>query len=682
VLIYIAGKLLGGHMFKGVDEKLSDFTVLEALTCIVVVYDRLKGVIFLNSEAERFFNVCEGEICSMENIHESRLPELFTSDDFSVNSVAKISVTDSTGLNRWFNITKVYLDENEGKILSVGVDITSQVLAGDKVAREHRLLQSIMTNSPVGIMLLDCDLRVMFANRAAVEMIGYRVGHDGTDINSCFSGKLIDNKCVLKPAYECPFDRLKEEGRAFFNELYCVDRNGLRGYVNVNASPVRDSMGNVESIVCTLENHTEITQTRKLLEESENKYRNLADFSPNGILLHKDFIVKYINKAGADIMGFDSPEDMVGANLLDYMGPSEKDTAVENIKCINETGRPLIGYERESLRKDGRRIFLKISSQSFESRDGKMIQCVFRDVTEERLQNQEIKKLFLVVEQSPVSVVITGVDGTIEYVNKSFSEITGYSLEESVGRNINILKSGVHPQEYYRQLWETILSGNVWKGEICSRKKNGELVWELASISPVKCDKGDLMFYVAVKENITEKKEREEQIRHLALHDLLTGLPNRFLMRDRLESAIARAERTGELSAVLFIDLDKFKVINDTYGHKAGDYVLKETSQRLLNTVRIVDTVCRIGGDEFLVILNNVVSKESVVEVAERIIAAIGEPYIYEGKKCSLGVSIGIALCPENGKKVDELINNADAAMYTVKNEGRNNYAFFRDLPK
>jgi diguanylate cyclase (GGDEF)-like protein/PAS domain S-box-containing protein len=325
---------------------------------------------------------------------------------------------------------------------------------------------------------------------------------------------------------------------------------------------------------------------------------------------------------------------------------------------------------------------VKMSSQPYESRNGMAVLNVFRDITDEKRRSEEIMKLSLVVEQSPVSVIITDSSGHVEYVNPAFCEISGYSAPEIFGKNVNLLKSGVHPQEYYENLWETIRGGQTWNGELCSRGKYGDIFWELSTITPVKCSEGRLLFYVAVKENITDKKLREEKIRHMAMHDILTGLPNRFLMRDRLETVLERVHRYGEMAAVLFIDLDGFKNVNDTYGHKAGDDVLKETARRILTSIRTADTACRIGGDEFLVILSRIENREKAGAVSRRIIEMVSRPYGACGDRQILGASIGISIIPDDGVNIDELVSKADTAMYEVKNGGKNGFAYFFDFPK
>ena len=280
----------------------------------------------------------------------------------------------------------------------------------------------------------------------------------------------------------------------------------------------------------------------------------------------------------------------------------------------------------------------------------------------------------LAVEQSASSIIITDTKGTIDYVNPASAKKTGYLEEELIGENPRILRSGSKTTEEYANIWATISNGNTWRGEFQNRKKNGQLYWEIASITPVKQRNGEISHYVAVKEDITALKEAEKQILHLANHDLVTGLPTRRLAMERLISAISIAKRNKTKTALMFIDLDGFKAINDNYGHHAGDEILKETAVRLCTCVREVDTVARVGGDEFWVILMDISTQGSITKVAEKILDELTRPYKLKKEQVSIGASIGISISPDQSNNPETLIELADHTMYQVKQQGKNNY--------
>ena len=290
----------------------------------------------------------------------------------------------------------------------------------------------------------------------------------------------------------------------------------------------------------------------------------------------------------------------------------------------------------------------------------------------------ELRTLSTAVEQSPASIVITDRQGSIRYVNPAFCRLTGYSLEEALGQNPKILKGSDHPPEFYRAMWETLDSGREWRGEFLNRRKDGTLFWELASISPILDERGEISHFVGVKENITERKQRLEHLDQMAHYDKLTGLPNRALFFDRLGCIVAQCRREGRKFALLFIDLDGFKEVNDSFGHEAGDRVLQETARRLRGCIRDSDTAARMGGDEFTVILANLADGEHAALVARKILQAFPEPIVLaDGNSCRIGASIGISFYPGDSREIETLVGAADSAMYEVKRDGKNGFRLF-----
>ncbi len=287
-----------------------------------------------------------------------------------------------------------------------------------------------------------------------------------------------------------------------------------------------------------------------------------------------------------------------------------------------------------------------------------------------------LKVLIKAIEQSPVSVIITDPRGVIEYVNPKFTKLMGYTLEEACGNTPRILKGGFLTRDFYKNMWDTILAGKEWHGLFHNRTKTGELVWELASISPIREEDGTISHFVAVKEDITEIKRLQDQMAHMAHHDQLTGLPNRFLFLDRLERMLSQARRRDTNFAILYTDLDRFKEVNDEHGHAVGDELLTAVGQRLQGCVRDSDTVARMGGDEFTILLTDIANSEDVVRIAGMILQAISNPFRIGDVVCSVGISIGIAMFPLDGLDADPLLSAADTALYHVKRTGRGGYHF------
>jgi len=299
------------------------------------------------------------------------------------------------------------------------------------------------------------------------------------------------------------------------------------------------------------------------------------------------------------------------------------------------------------------------------------------DITDRKRIEEALQTRIVALEAASESVIITDRRGVIEYVNPAFSAISGYPAEEAIGRTPALLKSGAQPPEFYRRLWTTILSGQVWQGEIVNRRKDGSLYTEATAIAPVKTEAGHISHFVAIKHDVSERKRLEVQLAHMAHFDDLTNLPNRALFFDRLRQALAQAKRNQTRFALLFIDLDGFKAVNDAHGHETGDALLRETGRRLDACVRTSDTVARMGGDEFTVILQDVADGEDAANVADKILRALDQPFDLSGKECRIGASVGISLYPDHGTDEETLLSRADTAMYDVKHHGKNAFRFY-----
>ncbi|WP_229843132.1 putative bifunctional diguanylate cyclase/phosphodiesterase [Halomonas urumqiensis] len=283
-----------------------------------------------------------------------------------------------------------------------------------------------------------------------------------------------------------------------------------------------------------------------------------------------------------------------------------------------------------------------------------------------------------VIEASMEGIIVTDADTRIEFVNASFTELTGYTREEALGQTPALLSSGRHDAAFYRAMWQEIRATGFWRGEIWNRRKSGQLYLEQLTITAILGDDGKPSHYAALFSDITRVRENEQRVRRLDDYDALTGLPSRRLLEDRLALAIRHVQREKSHLAVIVIDLDHFKQVNDSLGHAQGDELLKRVAERLEHRLREDDTLARLGGDKFLVLLPMCAAIEEATRVARRLIEAIGEPFLVAGQAFRIGCSLGISVHPEDGDSADELLRNADAAMYRAKHEGRNTYRLYR----
>ncbi|BBB59715.1 hypothetical protein UNDKW_1442 [Undibacterium sp. KW1] len=298
------------------------------------------------------------------------------------------------------------------------------------------------------------------------------------------------------------------------------------------------------------------------------------------------------------------------------------------------------------------------------------------NITKVREADAAIRLSASVFEATSEGIMVTDPQSIILSVNQAFTRLTGYTQEEAVGKNANLLSSSRHSPEFFSNLYKELILSGKWKGDIWSKRKDDTIFLEKLSISAIKNDAGEITKYVGVFDDITLQWDKEQLVHHMAFHDSLTGLPNRLLLVERLGQHITMAEREKRQIALLFLDLDGFKLVNDVLGHDMGDHVLKTVAARLEEQLRAADTVARLGGDEFVILLDNPDSRESISIIASRLIAVINEPILNAGKDARVGTSIGIALFKNEGQSPDQLLKLADDAMYKAKKSGKNIFVF------
>ncbi|SDR47518.1 PAS domain S-box-containing protein/diguanylate cyclase (GGDEF) domain-containing protein [Paraburkholderia fungorum] len=422
----------------------------------------------------------------------------------------------------------------------------------------------------------------------------------------------------------------------------------------------------------------------KELRENEEKFRAIADCTVNWeIWWGRDGKPRWINPAVKDYIGYTVDECM---SMRDFAGaviyPEDIPRVAPEFRKALKGGRG-DDLEFRCIRKDGSLMWLSASWVPISDSTGGFIgfRTSGRDITERKQAEAELR-IAAVAFDSMEPMMITDASATILRVNSAFTECTGYAPEEIVGQTPRALRSNRHAAAFFEEMWDTIRRVGGWQGEIWGRRKNGDEYPKWLTISAVVSDDGVVSHYVGTHHDITQRKIAEERIRELAFFDALTRLPNRTLLLDRLKQAIAGSAQTGECGALLFIDLDRFKTLNDTLGHDKGDLLLKHVAQRLAASVRDSDTVARVGGDEFVVVLRNLHRnrREAAAQteaLCEKLLATLGTPYQLGDVQYRSGASIGATVFNGHRTLIDELLKQADLAMYKSKERGRNAMCFF-----
>jgi diguanylate cyclase (GGDEF)-like protein/PAS domain S-box-containing protein len=569
-------------------------------------------------------------------------------------------------------------------------DITARRAAEDALAKNVREYALIFDNAMIGIAYMR-GRTFLRCNRRLEEIFGFPSG----SLTGKTSRELFGSDADWEASRRQMQD-VTREGQGFTGEICYQKQDGTPIWALVRGVPRQEGDGQVW--VWTMQDVTRRHQAEEALRRSYseleqrvaertaevsrqlNFMEQLIEAIP-GPVFYKDRQGRYLgcNQRYIDFLG-KSREELVGATVYDI---APKDLA-ERYHAADEELFAHPGsqiYETQVQPAQGERRDVMFQKATFANSDGSVggIIGVMFDITERKRMEERLQQAATVFDSSVEGITITAPDGSVIAVNRAFSEITGYAEQEVLGRNLRLLQSGRHDADFYREMWDTIARDGRWQGELWNRRKDGSLFPESLTISAIKDAAGRVMHYVGVFSDITEIKRATDLLDHQAHHDHLTGLPNRLLLEDRLRGALLRAQREQTQVAVLFVDLDRFKNINDHLGHHVGDQVLCEVARRFCALGRESDTVARLGGDEFLIVMEGIRDPAMASRVADKLLDDLRANSVTLEQEFFVGASIGISLFPQDGGDSETLLKNADAAMYRAKERGRNTYEFFSD---
>jgi diguanylate cyclase (GGDEF)-like protein/PAS domain S-box-containing protein len=389
------------------------------------------------------------------------------------------------------------------------------------------------------------------------------------------------------------------------------------------------------------------------------------------------FVNSYLRK----LLGYEEDE-LIGKNIDDITFFQDSENSIQVRKqLVNNQNIDNLTLEKRYVQKNGNYVWVHISLSVSRDKMGKVkyVIAFVKDIEERKSIQKKLELSDGVFQNSNEGIIITDRDLKIQAVNPAFSSITQYSEEEVIGNNTLFLRSTYHDSEFYKQIWKSTLQSGYWKGEMWSVRKNGEPFPQWLNISTIKDSNGKIRNYIGIFFDITTMKQSEKELEFLAHHDPLTELPNRLLLSARLSQSIKRAKREAKKIALLFLDLDRFKEINDTFGHSYGDEILIKITQRFKSCMREKDTIARIGGDEFVFLIEDVEKIDDIESILEKILSLFDTEVVVNKQSFQLSASIGIAIYPNDGDNIEDLIKNADTAMYKAKDSGRNTYCFYTE---
>lgn len=422
--------------------------------------------------------------------------------------------------------------------------------------------------------------------------------------------------------------------------------------------------------------HQQTQEMAATLAERERFINSIADHMPGMVgYWDKSLHSRFANQAYLEWFGR-SPQEMVGISIQELLGPA--------LFALNEPyiRRALAGeklhFERTLTKADGSIGYTLAHYIPDRNPQGEVVGFFVQvnDVSGLKQTELALKLAASVFDNTQEGIFVTDANNTILSVNPAFTRITGYTAAEAIGQTPHLLHSDRHDAGFFREMWQTLDQSGHWAGEVWNRRKDGNLFLEWQAISRIAAAQDQPLRYLSIFHDITELRSQQERIQHLAFYDALTDLPNRSLLMDRLEHQMVLARREKSGLVLMFLDLDRFKEVNDTLGHSAGDALLQAVAHKLQAQVRKSDTVARVGGDEFVILLGAPATQDEIARIAGQLIAVANEPLELRGQTAQVGLSIGIAVYPEDGQTPSSLVKSADSAMYAAKKAGKNTYRF------
>ncbi len=625
---------------------------------------------------------------STDTLKQEILPDLFGQQDISTVIETRHRRKDGEVIDVELNLSRfdagkiAYLyasarditerKQTQAQILALNQGLEDRVRERTQAlhTKEEQLHEALALNdnilmvSAVGIAAYRLDGQCVMANPAFAELIGGSrealLAQNFRRLPSWQGSGLLDMA-----------ERVLASGIREEREVHFTTTFGHKLCVHCQFSCF--SSRNEAHLLLMLNDITEKRLAEQTLVERERSFRTLADNVPDNIVRYdREGRILYLNR---------SLENLLGHTTAELVGKTPRETAPDGrfdalAQAVLQVARSGESHEIEQIvpGPDGAPRYHAIHLVAEKAPDGETVSvlAVGRDLTAQKMAEEELRLAASVFHYSADGVLVTDGDGRILSVNPAFTDITGYTEVEALGKTPSLLRSDRHGPDFYHQMWLDLHGKGLWQGEIWNRRKSGEAYLEWLTINRIADSNGVPVRFVAVFHDITELWKKDEHIRHMAFHDALTGLPNRALMRDRLEHALNRAQRENGRLSVIFLDLDRFKAVNDELGHDIGDLLLQEVAHRIKERLRAADTVARMGGDEFVILLEDLKDAGDWLGLVQKLILEIARPAQLNGHTVQVGASVGVAFYPEDGSDAMDLMKRADMAMYAAKAVGRN----------
>jgi len=563
-------------------------------------------------------------------------------------------------------------------VFCVSRDITERKQAEEALSRSEQNFHDSLENSPLGIRVLDKNGKTLYINRALLDVWGY---------SNIEEMEAVPRKQRYTPqSYHEHMERLDKRKRGehapLSYELSIVRSDGQVRYLSAYRGELL--WNGEKQFQMVYQDITEHRQLEEALAKSEERYRTVLEQMEDAYF-ETDIAgnLTFCNDAICRQLGY-SREELIGMNYRDYTPDDDVQRVYKAFNQVYQTGKPVKAFPTVRIRKDRRRLSAETSAFPLQNESGEIIgfRGINRDVTERAQMikalsesEERYRTILAAIEEGYYEVDLAG---SFTFVNNATCRQLGYSKEELIGMNYLAYIPKEEAKGIYKAWNKVYRTGKPLKSfPFTCIRKDGTQVFLESSVSPLRNNEGRIIGFRSISRDVTEHKQFEQRLAEMATHDPLTGLPNRILLSDRFTIALALSRRTRNKLAVLMLDLDRFKAVNDSMGHDVGDQLLKAVGKRLESTMRKSDTVARIGGDEFIVVLPQIPQANEAAKLAQRILDEFREPFVFDDRRLRVTTSIGVAVCPEDGKDIESLLKNADTAMYWAKEQGRDIYKFY-----
>jgi diguanylate cyclase (GGDEF)-like protein/PAS domain S-box-containing protein len=648
---------------------------------------------YLSPRIEEFYGVtpeeAQGDMAFLHNFtHPEDRPRIEAALERTAQNLSpchiECRITPPGMPERWLDVRAVPERQADESILWFGImlDITERKQANEQLQRREQEFRTLAENIPDNVARWDTQGHYLYINPTHECTLKTRAEDlIGKSISESFPG--------LFPKVEAGIAHIAATGNPIMirHQSVLTEQNEIR-FHDIKMVPEYDDSSRVVGVLGLGRDMTDIYHLQEAVSASEQAFRSLAENIPDLVVRYNKKCQRtFISPHAGCLTNPELNETLSKAPQEHWILPSDPKGAAAfqaHLQQVLDSGQ-MEEWEINLPRPNGEVVTLEFRATPEFGPDGKTtgVLTMARDITTRRAMEQQLRMAASVFDTAKEGIIITDPRGCIFDTNPAFSAITGYAREDVLGQRPSLLAPNLCKRSFYRSIWSSLRREGTWSGEIVNRRKNGERYYLQLNVTAIHDENKNTSYYITIFSDITQLKRHEQQLQHIAYHDALTGLPNRLLLGDRLSQAITQARRNGKMLAVLYLDLDSFKPINDNFGHEIGDLALIEVAHRLSDSLRDSDTVARLGGDEFVVLLADLSDFSECGQTAHRLLDCIIEPIILGEHRLYLSASIGISRYPDDGSTdTDILLRYADQAMYLAKTAGRNQFLFYGDDPR